>query len=95
MTQNLDNEATCLAITGKLREIIEREDESAFVDYIRQVSPEWDIAIIGILRAYYQKNIGSFEWAIYVLCINKGFEELVAKFFIAHYQIERKGFPLG
>lgn len=93
MTLNLDEEATCLAITGKLRGIIKCEDEEGFIDYIRQISPKWDTTIMGILRAYYKEQMSSFEWAMFMLCRYKGSEELVAKFFIAHYQIERGVLP--
>lgn len=93
MVQNLDDEAAFLAITARLREIIKQEDEVDFIDCIQQISPKWDMAIIGVLRAYYQNRIESFEWVMYVLSRYRGFEELAANFFIAHYQIERKVFP--
>lgn len=90
MQLDISTEATILAINKKLSEIIARRDEKALVNYVRELTPEWDTTIIGILRAYYQRKMDSFEWAMYVFCRYKGFEDLVARFFIGNWQVKMR-----
>ncbi len=94
-TDTVDMESAFLGITRRLGEIIKEEDEQGLVEYVRQLTPKWDVAIVGTLRFYYNNQFSSFEWIMYVLSRHKGFEELVAKFFIGNYQITRHIFVEG
>lgn len=52
MTLNINREAAYLAINAKLREIIQKEDETALVRYLREVSPEWAIHVLCRYRVF-------------------------------------------
>lgn len=44
--------------------------------------------IIGFLNSLLKNDLPSFRWAMYHLCIRRGYEEVVANFFIGTYQLE-------
>lgn len=89
-TLSLDKKAACLAISQRLHHIVDEGDIEGLVEYCRELSPEWNAAIIGVLQSFYLHDTESFEWIMFILCLNKGFEELVARFFICLYQMKAR-----
>lgn len=54
------------------------------------------LGILGYLNHLIKNDLPSFRWAMFQLCIRRGYEELVANFFIGTYQLEHdKQLPRG
>jgi len=46
--------------------------------------------LLGFVRSLYRTDKEAFEWVMYILSINKGYEEFVCKFWIANWQINEQ-----
>ena len=63
--------------------------ESGWIDICdKAIAKEYIYGITGFLNSLLKNDISSFRWAMYQLSIRRGYEELVASFFIGTYQIE-------
>lgn len=71
-----------------LRAINDRSENDwiEICDYV--VGNDKDTQVIGILNALIKRDLASFRWAMYQISIRRGYEDLVARFFIGTYQIE-------
>ena len=55
-------------------------------DYV--IKDNKDTQIIGILNHLIKNDLASFRWAMFQISIRRGYEDLVARFFIGTYQME-------
>lgn len=55
-------------------------------DYV--IENDKDTQVIGILNSLIKNDLPSFRWAMFQISIRRGYEDLVARFFIGTYQIE-------
>ena len=71
-----------------LRAIIDRAENDwiEICDYV--IDNDKDYQVIGILNHMIKNDLPSFRWAMYHISIRRGYEDLVATFFIGTYQIE-------
>jgi len=49
--------------------------------------------VIGCIRAYRSKSADTFEWFMYCLSAHKGYEEILANYWLSNWQIKCNGCP--
>jgi hypothetical protein len=75
-------------IDGCYKAIADRS-ESDWIDICDKAIAESNFPrVIGFLNSLLKNDVQSFRWAMYQISIRRGYEELIANFFIGTYQIE-------
>lgn len=69
---------------SRLLEALATKDAEAF----RRLASELSMpTACGFLRAYYKAQSRDFDWMMNALCMVEGYEEIVCRFWMAHWQL--------
>lgn len=89
MEINTETVARMQLVTVRTIEILKKRDTDAWLSYSREILELDPKLIVATLAAFLFHDYDSFTWAMYHLSINRGYEELLATFFIYLHQREK------
>lgn len=79
-------DAQCVVLSVR-QAIIDRNESELIQVCDHYGSRDMNAHLSGAFRAYMKHDFTSFEWVMFVLSRHRGYEELVAEYWIANWQI--------